>query len=143
VLRVRRYARMSLALLLAACATDPSAPPTLYARLGGEPVVTRVVAETVDRAATDERTGRSFKEVKLARVKEKLGEQICALAGGGCTYTGDPMAQVHKGLKNTDAEFNLMVQFLRDALEHNGVRENEKNELLRLLAPLKRDIVTG
>ena len=67
-------------------------------------MVTRVVAETVDRAATDPRTGRSFKDVKLARVKEKLVEQICELAGGGCKYTGDPMAKVHKGLKNTDAE---------------------------------------
>jgi hemoglobin len=134
---------MFMPLVLAACATTPTARPTLYARLGGEPVVTRVAAETVDRAAADVRTGRSFKDVKLARVKEKLAEQICELAGGGCKYTGDPMAQVHKGLKNTDAEFNLMVQFLRDALEHNGVGEGEKNELLRLLAPLKRDIVTG
>ena len=36
-----------------------------------------------------------------------------------------------------------MVQFLRDSLAHNGVGEREKNELLRLLAPMKRDIVTG
>ena len=53
------------------------------------------------------------------------------------------MDKVHKGLKNTDAEMNLVVQFLRDALDHNGVGEREKNELLRILAPMKRDIVTG
>jgi hemoglobin len=129
-------------LLLAACAAQPTRSPTLYSRLGGEPVMTRVVGETIDRAATDPRTKRSFEDVKLARVKEKIVEQICSLTGGGCKYTGDPMDKVHKGLKNTEAEMNLVVQFLRDALEKNGVGESEKNELLRVLAPMKRDIVT-
>lgn len=128
--------------LLAACVSAPTAQPTLYARLGGEPVVTKVVNETIDRAANDPRTGRSFKDVKLSRVKEKIVEQICNLAGGGCAYTGDPMDKVHKGLKNTAAEMDITVQFLRDALDHNGVGQREKNELLQLLAPMKRDIVT-
>ena len=131
-------------LLSVSCAAPaPSTSPTLYQRLGGAPVVTRVVGETIDRAAKDPRTSRSFKDVKLANVKEKIVEQICSLAGGGCKYTGDPMDKVHKGLKNTEAEMNLVVQFLRDALDGAGVRDAEKNELLRLLAPMKRDIVTS
>lgn len=128
--------------LLAACVAAPTTEPTLYARLGGEKVVTKVVAETIDRSSTDPRTSRSFKDVKLQRVKDKIVEQICNLAGGGCPYTGDPMDKVHKGLKNTAAEMDLLVQFLRDALDANGVGQREKNELLQLLAPMKRDIVT-
>jgi len=137
-------ARLPLAALvaLAGCAAQPQGDSPLYARLGGEPVVKRVVAETIDRAATDPRTGRSFQDVKLQNVKDKIVEQICSLAGGGCKYTGDPMDKVHAGLKNTEAEMNLMVQFLRDSCDHAGVRTAEKNELLRLLAPMKRDIVT-
>ena len=138
----QRWACVLAGALLAACAASPSAKPALYERLGGEPVVTRVVNETIDRAATDPRTSRSFKDVKLARVKEKIVEQICSLAGGGCKYTGDPMDKVHKGLQNTEAEMNLVVQWLRESLEHAGVKDAEKNELLRLLAPMKRDIVT-
>ena len=134
---------LALVLAIAGCAASPSAQPTLYSRLGGEPMVKRVVGETIDRAATDPRTSRSFKDVKLARVKEKIVEQICELAGGGCKYTGDPMDKVHKGLKNTEAEMNILVQNLRDALDGAGVKEAEKNELLRLLAPLKRDITSG
>ena len=130
------------AFLLGACAASPFAKPTLYERLGGESVVNRAVAETIDRAATDSRTRRSFKDVKLARVKEKIVEQICELAGGGCKYGGDPMDKVHKGLQITEAEMNLMVQWLREALDGAGVTDSEKNELLRLLAPMKRDIVT-
>lgn len=134
---------LSFLLLLAACAVDPTVSPTLYERLGGQPVMTKVVAETIDRAATDPRTSRSFKDVKLQRVKDMIVEQICSLTGGGCKYTGDPMDKVHVGLKNTEAEMDLVVQFLRDALERNGVKDAEKNELLRVLAPMKHDIVTG
>lgn len=133
---------LSATLLLAACAATPP-ERSLYDRLGGAPVVGRVVGQLIDRTAADPRTKRSFEGTKLARVKEKLAEQLCELAAGPCKYTGDPMREVHKGLKNTEAELSLMVQFLREALEANGVGEREKNELLRLLAPLKRDIVTG
>jgi hemoglobin len=141
-LRMLAALPLAAAIALAGCAAPPKSEPSLYARLGGEPVVKRVVAETIDRSASDPRTARSFKEVKLQRVKDRIVEQICELAGGGCKYSGDPMDKVHAGLKNTEAEMNLLVQYLRDALDHNGVRTAEKNELLRLLAPMKRDIVT-
>lgn len=129
--------------LLSACAAAPTEEPTLYTRLGGKPVMTKVVSETIDQAASDPRTSRSFKDVKLQNVKDKIVEQICSLTGGGCKYTGDPMDKVHKGLKNTEAEMNLVVQWLRDSLDRNGVGTAEKNELLRVLAPMKRDIVTN
>jgi hemoglobin len=132
----------AIAIAVAGCAADPKQAPSLYSRLGGEPVVRRLVTETIDRAATDPRTNRSFKDVKLQRVKDMIVEQICDLGGGGCKYSGDPMDKVHKGLKNTEAEMNLLVQFLRDACDKEGLRPREKNELLLLLAPMKRDIVT-
>ena len=130
------------ALALAGCATNPSTSPTLYSRLGGEKVVRQVVNETIDQASTDPRTKRSFADVKLQRVKDNIHDQICSLTGGGCKYTGDPMDKVHKGLANTEAEMNLVVQWLRDALDRHGVHTREKNELLAILAPMKRDIVT-
>lgn len=138
-----RLGVLFVAILAVACAApSPHSEPSLYSRLGGEPVVKKVVAETINRAATDPRTNKSFRDVKLQRVIDMITEQICSLTGGGCKYTGDSMVQVHKGLKNTEAEMNLVVQFLRDALERAGVKDREKNELLRILAPMKRDIVT-
>lgn len=128
---------------LAGCAAEPQRDPTLWNRLGGTPVVTAVIEDTIDRSASDPRTKRSFDGVKISKVKEKLVEQICSLTGGPCKYTGDPMRESHKGLKITMAEFDLLVQFLRDALDRNKVGESEKNELLKILAPMKRDIVFG
>lgn len=137
--------RSTLAALafLAALASPAAHAATLYERMGGEAAVARVVEESIDRAASDARTKRSFKDSNLARVKEKLREQVCVLAGGPCKYTGDPMREVHKGLKNTEAEMALLVQFLREAMDHAGVGQGEKNELLAMLAPMKGDVVFG
>ena len=115
---------------------------SLYQRLGGEPVVTKVVDAAVARIARDPRVNQSFHNVNLKKVKQGIVEQICMLTGGGCRYTGDDMKKVHAGLDITEREFNALVEALRDELDRNGVREREKNELLRILAPMKRDIVT-
>lgn len=115
---------------------------TLYQRLGGEGVVAGVVNDLVDRAASDVRTKRSFDGVDLARLKKLLAEQICAVTHGPCTYTGDSMKDVHEGLKIPEAEFFRMVEQLREIMIEHGVGLRERNELLAILAPMKRDVVT-
>jgi hemoglobin len=130
-----------LALVLSACVGAQSKPASLYTRLGGKPVIEAVVAETIDVLAASHDGRRSFDRVNLKRVKRLVAEQFCALSGGPCTYSGDDMRISHAGLHITEREFNAIVQILRDALNRQGVGEREKNELLRLLAPMKRDIV--
>ncbi len=114
---------------------------SLYARMGGEPVVNAVANEVIDDAARDPHLKRSFAKVDLARVKRLLSEQICELAGGGCHYAGDTMRDVHAGLGITEAEFYGLVSVLRESLRRHGVALRERNELLKLLAPMKRDVV--
>ena len=73
-----RASAIAAALLLAGgCATAPRSAPTLYDRMGGAPVVKRVVDDIVTRVSTDPRTARSFKDSNLVRVREKLAEQVC------------------------------------------------------------------
>lgn len=129
-------------LVVAMMLTAPArADAPLYSRLGGEPVVTRIVNQTIETVAQDPRVNQSFDKVNLKRVKTKLVEQICSLTGGGCEYTGDEMKLVHKGLKITEREFFALVEALQQALNDNGVGEREKNELLAILAPMKRLVV--
>ena len=128
---------------LAACAAAPSAAPTLYERLGGAAQVDVVVGRLIDRTATDPRTRRSFDGIKLKALKESLAEQICAVSGGGCRYEGETMAHAHADSKIVASEFDVMVSILREELDRNGTDPGAKNELLRLLAPMKRDVVNG
>ena len=132
-----------LGAMLSACAPLGPAPnASLYQRLGGQDGVAKIVEETITTVAADPRTNRSFQKVDMKRLKAKIAEQLCALTDGGCKYSGDNMKQSHAGLNITEAEFYVMVQILRDVLDRR-VGDREKNELLKILAPMKRDIVTG
>jgi hemoglobin len=130
-----------LFLFLPASQMVAAAEQSLYARMGGEPVIRLVVSETLDQVVADHQLGRSFEKVDVDRVKRLLVEQICELAGGGCHYSGDSMREVHGGHQISEAEFYGLVQILRDNLKRHHVRQRERNELLVLLAPMKRDVV--
>lgn len=113
---------------------------TLYQRLGGEKGVAHLADQTVELSAADPLTRRTFDKVDLKKLKQKVAEQICALTDGPCKYTGDSMKLVHQGLDITEAEFYGFVEILRGTLNRAEVSEGAKNELLRILAPMKREI---
>ncbi len=132
---------LASSIALAGCAgTPPQA--TLYERLGGLPAITAVVDKTLDRTATDPRTRRSFEGIKLKPLKESIALHLCEVTGGPCKYEGATMAKAHQGLDITSAEFDAMVSQLSDTLDQFKVGAREKNELLQLLAPMKRDVVS-
>ncbi len=115
---------------------------SLFNRLGGLPVIKIVVSETIDEVSSNPKTSRSFKDIKLPKLKESVVSQICKLTGGGCEYDGETMLNSHKDAKITTAEFESFVAVFRESLNrHTNTRE--KNELLKILAPMKRDIVSN
>jgi hemoglobin len=135
---------LSLATLGALClgaAHAAATAPSLYSRLGGEPVMTAVVSETIDQVVADPRLNQSFKGTDIARIKRLIVEQICDLGGGGCHYSGDSMRDVHANHNITQAEFFGLVADLRKALRRHHVGLRERNELLRLLAPMAPDVI--
>ncbi len=130
-------------LLLAgeAAGAAAGAQPRLYDRLGGAAGVAAIADSLIDRVAADPMLGRSFKDSNLGRIKKLLAEQICELSGGPCRYTGDTMKDVHAGHQISEAEFYGMVADLRAVLKEQRVSQGAANGLLRLLAPMKHDVV--
>jgi hemoglobin len=138
------FAALTCLLGVPACAANPPAlapAESLYARLGGPEKVAAFVGQTIDQVAANPDTNKSFDKVNLQHVKEKLIEQICSLSGGGCAYTGDPMRDVHAGHHISNAEFFALVEQMRNAMRAAGVPLAARNELLEILAPMKRDVV--
>ena len=93
------------------------------------------------RQALGDRPADALAQARAGRVKRLLVEQICQLAGGGCRYSGDPMREVNSGHRISESEFYGLVEILRESLRRHHVRLRERNELLALLAPMKRDVV--
>ncbi len=135
-----------LSVSLAACASDMhdkgmmnKAP--LYERLGGKGAITAVVDEFVGNVAADKRINARFANTDIPRLKKNLVDQICAGSGGPCTYTGRSMLDAHRGMNVQDTEFGALVEDLVKALDKFKVPAQEKNELLGILGPMKKDIV--
>lgn len=135
-------ALLVVANLAMSAAVAASPERSLFDRLGGAATVAAVANEVIDETAAHPELKRSFDGVNLPRVKAMLVEQLCNVSGGPCAYTGDTMVDVHAGLKITEAEMNGMVEILRLVMIRHGIGIKERNELLAILAPMKRDVVT-
>ncbi|ONN65927.1 group 1 truncated hemoglobin [Herbaspirillum sp. VT-16-41] len=142
----QQIARVAAALALAGTlgAAQAQTPPddSLYRALGGLPVLQKVVDDFMANMLADRRIKHTFAESNIERVKQKLVEQFCQLSGGGCIYTGDPMREVHQGLKLSNADFNALVEDLQLAMDANGISSHTQNRLLALLAPMQRETVS-
>ena len=119
------------------CLAEDTATTPLYERLGGATKMTAVVGETLDKMASSPRTRATFDKVDMSQVKEKLVAQICSLTGGGCTYEGATMQDVHDGQGITSAEFYQLVETLRNTMRNYDIPLSARNELLAALAPAK------
>ena len=132
--------------ILVGCATTGEQMATreksLYDRLGGKPAITAVVDDFTARVVADRRINRFFANTDAPAFKAKLVDQICEASGGPCKYTGKDMKTAHAGMGVTDADFNALVEDLVATLDKFKVPEKEKGELLSVLGPMKKDIVT-
>jgi hemoglobin len=137
-----------LGLLGCAGSLEKSAPPAqavakdaLYRELGGTDGITRVVDVFLRRINADARINVLFHNVDHDDLRRLVIEQLCAATGGPCTYTGRSMEEAHSGLNLTDADFNAFVSDLVAAMDEIKVPKPSQKKLLRLLAPMRPQIV--
>lgn len=114
---------------------------SLYNRLGGKEAITAVVAQFVANVAADVRINGRFAATDIPKLKKHLVDQICSATGGPCAYSGRDMRTTHAGMKITNGDFAALVEDLVAALDRFKVPAQEKDELLALLGPMKKDIV--
>jgi len=145
VRRILVVAALGMA-LLAGCATTEQKPmaaqeKSLYERLGGKAAITAVVDDFVGRVAADNRINSFFATTDIPRLKMNLVNQICEASGGPCKYTGQDMKTTHRGMGITNAQFDALVGDLVATLDEFKIAEKEKNELLSVLGPMRKDIM--
>ncbi|MGI8422662.1 MAG: group I truncated hemoglobin [Chloroflexota bacterium] len=127
----------------AAGTTASAGSAALYTRLGGAPAIKAVVEDFVTNVGADARINGFFAKTDLTNLKRLLVEHISAGTGGPEKYTGRDMKTSHAGLKIKVADFNALVEDLVKSLDKFKVPEKEKNELLAILGPMQKDIVTA
>lgn len=114
----------------------------LYKAFGEKSGLVSLMDDFMVRLLADPRTGPHFKPANQQRVKEQLVEQLCALGGGPCVYKGADMKSSHSNLEIKKSDFNALVEVLQVSMDAKNIPFRKQNEMLALLAPMHRDIIT-
>lgn len=136
-----RLLPLLLVLLLSACAQKAPKDDSLYQALGARQGITRIVEGMLLNIARDERIVERFRKIDIQRLRDKLIEQFCVEAGGPCTYTGDSMAESHKGQNVSRSDFNALVEDLIAAMDDQGIAVPVQNRLIAQLAPMRGEVI--
>lgn len=114
---------------------------SLYDALGKQEGIARLTDAFIEEIQYDKRVLPYFLKSDIVRFREKFIEQICAISGGPCRYTGDTMVDVHSGMDINEHHFNAIVEDLILAMENISLPTSTQNQLLSLLAPMRSDII--
>jgi hemoglobin len=127
--------------LMAGCAQQPPKDDSLYQALGERPGIQKIVEGMLMHVAKDPRIVEFFRKVDIVRVRDKLVERFCVEAGGPCTYTGDSLAEAHKGMNLSRSDFNALVENLIDAMDDQHIPVPTQNRLIARLAPQRGEVI--
>jgi hemoglobin len=130
------------AAVLACAATSAHAQSSLYERLGGYPAISAVVDDFIKNVAADRRINGFFAHTDIPPFRQKLIDFICVGTGGPCIYGGRDMKTAHAGMGVRNRDFNALVQDLGRSLNKFKVPAREQKDLVAILGPMRRDIVT-
>jgi hemoglobin len=114
----------------------------LFLALGQTPGLTALADDFVIRLKQDARLGPHFKNVNQKNLSKQLTDQFCALSGGPCVYEGADMKSAHMDMDITKGDFNALVEVLQAAMDAKGIAFTTQNQLLALLAPMHRAVIT-
>lgn len=129
---------LALVLLLHGCASPHS--DNLYLQLGEREGIAILVDEFLFSLSENEQALPLFRHTDIERFREQFALQLCALSGGPCNYRGDSMADTHRGMNISRAQFNSVVDDLIAAMERSDLSTPTQNALLAKLAPLYGEI---
>ena len=137
---------LAFSLLLSSTATTTThgQEKSLYERLGGYNAIAAVVDDFIGRLVADKEFSRFFvghSNDSKKHIRQLIVDQFCEAAGGPCIYRGRSMKVTHEGLGITDADWDAAAKHLVASLDKFKVPAKEKDDLLKFVTSLKKDIV--
>lgn len=128
-------------------AASPEGPtPTLYSRLGGEETLRKFSDTFIQQLAL---SNKLMSNPQIAGAmsksqrdhKEKLMTLLCQASGGPCKFQTHHLKTVHAPLKISEAEWKEMSRIFIRVLQTMKVQKRERQELARIVAKYKNQIV--
>ena len=133
-------------------------PKTLFTRLGGEPGLTAIVDDAVDRAIADPRVNATRQGLdggwfgaapqawkaspnNVAVLKKNVTDFLQLAAGGPVDYDGPELTAAFAGRQFTNVEFDAAVGSLQATLDKLDVPDQEQKELLAIIETTREQVV--
>jgi hemoglobin len=121
--------------------------PSLYQRLGGVYNIAPVIDDLVNRVMVDPRLNanpwvdEAHHRVPPAGFKYLVTELVCSVTGGPQQYTGRSMAESHRHLKITPAEWEAFMDDVQQTFDQFGIPAEQQAELKAIVETTRADIV--
>ncbi len=139
---IRSFAAALAFVMCLPMAAQASSDKSLYEQLGGKESIRMVMDDFVVRLKADPRIGDQFAATNAERLASQLTDQVCEATGGPCKYVGLDMKAAHAGMTITKAHFNALVEVLQTSMDAHNVPFDIQLEVLSMLAPMHRDVIT-
>ena len=114
---------------------------SLYERLGGEDKIKAIATSIFNNHTQNKTVSARYKDSDKDRVIKVVTEFICVGTGGPQEYTGKDMLTAHRGMNISATEYLAVVDDIMDALDSNGIGDQEKQEILMIAYSLKGEIM--
>ena len=89
---------------------------TLFDRIGGYPVVSRLVMDFYERVLVKDELSPYFAEVDMRRLIEHQAKFVSAVMGGPASYTDQEIREIHAHLGVDDTAFEALVDLFADTV---------------------------
>ncbi len=128
---------------------QPDEKPSLYDRLGGVYNIATVVDDLIDRIMVDPRLNanprvdEAHHRVSPAGFKYLVTEMVCWAAGGPQTYSGRSMADAHRDMMISAAEWEAFMDDFQQTLDKFAVPQPEQDELKTIVDSTREAIVVS
>jgi len=138
---MRRLVMCLMLALMVGCAQQQARDDSLYQDLGQRAGIQRIVEGMLLNAAKDDRIVERFKRVNIVLLRDRLVDKFCVIVDGPCTYTGDSLAESHKGQNLSPSDFNALVENLIAAMDTEKVPVPVQNRFIARLAALRGEVI--
>ena len=114
---------------------------TLYARLGGEPGIAKLLMDFYGHILDDKELASFFENVEMDKLISMQKELFSSALGGPHTYTGKPLKEVHANRGITLHHFQRFREHLLSTLQDAGVPVEDIQEVVRRVTAMRKEVL--